>query len=92
MVPLHKLGVQFIYLGSNISSAERNVNLHIGKAWTAIDRLSTTGKSDLFDKIKREFFRAVNVSVLMYGCTNQNLTKHLKEKRSADCARMQRTT
>ena len=31
----------FIYLGSNISSTEIDVNVHIGKAWTAIDKLST---------------------------------------------------
>ena len=30
---------QFIYLGSNISSTESDVNIYIGKAWPAIDRL-----------------------------------------------------
>ena len=34
-----KLVDQFIYLGSNISFIESNVNTFIGKAWTAIDRL-----------------------------------------------------
>ena len=32
-----KLVDPFIYLGSNISSIESNVNLNIGKVWTAID-------------------------------------------------------
>ena len=34
-----KLVDQFIYLSSNISSTESNVNICIGKAWIAIDRL-----------------------------------------------------
>ena len=60
---------QFIYLGCNISSTESNINIRIGKTWTAIDRLSTILKSDLSDEIKREFFQIVGVSVLLYGCT-----------------------
>ena len=32
---------QFIYFGSNMSSTERNVNIHIGKVWTAIYSLVT---------------------------------------------------
>ena len=35
--------------------------MHIGKTKTAIDRLTTTRKSDLSDKIKLEFFYAVAV-------------------------------
>ena len=42
---------QFIYLGSNISSTDNNVNICIGKAWIAIDRLTTKWKSYLFNKI-----------------------------------------
>ena len=37
-------------VGSNISSTESSVSIHIGKAWIAIDRLSTIWKSELFDK------------------------------------------
>ena len=37
-----KLVDQFIYLGSNISSTESNVNICICKAGFAIDRLLTT--------------------------------------------------
>ena len=59
-----KLEHQFTHLGSNISSTESNVNIHIGKAWTAIHRLSTIEKSDLSDKIERDFFQAVTVTVL----------------------------
>ena len=48
---------QVTYLGSNISSTESDVKIHIGKARTAIERLPTIWKYDLFDKIKQEFFR-----------------------------------
>ena len=41
-----------MYLGSNISSSESDVNIHIANAWTDIDRLSIIKKSDLSDKIK----------------------------------------
>ena len=39
------------------------------KAWTAIDRLSILWKSDLTDKMKRSFFQAAVLSILLYGCT-----------------------
>ena len=56
-----KLGDHFTHLSSNISSTENNVNIHIGKVWTDIDRLTILGKSDLEEKIKQEFFQAVHV-------------------------------
>ena len=60
---------QFIYLSSNISSTESNVNICIGKVRTAIDRLLIIWKSDLSDKIKLEFFQTVAMSVQLYGST-----------------------
>ena len=44
---LLKLVEQFIYFGSNISSTERDINIRIGKAWIAFDRLSIIWKFDL---------------------------------------------
>ena len=52
-----------IYLGSNISSTESDVNIRIAKFWIAIDRLSIIRKSDLSDKIKQDFFLDVSVPV-----------------------------
>ena len=43
-----KLVDQFIYLSSNISSTESNVNIFIGKTRTAIDRLLIIQKPDLW--------------------------------------------
>ena len=56
------------------------VNTRRAKAWTAINRVSVIWKSDLTDKIKRSFFQAVIVSILLYGCTTWTLTKHMEKK------------
>ena len=58
------------------------------KAWTAIARLSTIWKSDLTDKIKRSFFQAAVVSILLYGCTTWTLTKRLEKKIDGNYTRM----
>ena len=52
-----KLEDKFTYLGSNVSSTEIDINTRLAKAWTAIDRLSVIGKSNMTDKIKRSFFK-----------------------------------
>ena len=74
-----KLVDKFIYLGSNISSTESDVDICLANVWTAIDRLSVISKSDISNKIKWDFFQAVSVSILLYGGTTWTLTKH-KEK------------
>ena len=54
-----KLVVQIIYLGSNISSTESGICLRLVTAWNTINRLLLLWKSDLSEKIKRDFFQAV---------------------------------
>ena len=61
---------KFTYLGSSVSSTEKDIDTRLTKAWTAIDRLSIIWKSDLTDKMKRSFFQAAVVSTLLYGCTS----------------------
>ena len=69
-------------IGSNISSTESDsMHAYIVKAWTAIDRLLTTEKSDLLDKIKWEFFQTLALSVLLYDCTFLTLMKSLWGKK-----------
>ena len=63
------------YLGSSISSTKKDIDTRLIKAWTAINRLSIIWKSDLTDKMKRSFFQAAVVSILLYGCTTWMLTK-----------------
>ena len=75
-----KLVDKFTYLGSSVSSNEKDIDTRLTKAWTAIDRLSIIWKSDLTDKMKRSFFQAAVVSILLYGCTTWTLTKRPEKK------------
>ena len=47
-------------------------------------------KSDLTNKMKRSFFQAAVVSILLYGCTTWTLTKRLKKKLDGNYTRMLR--
>ena len=85
-----KLVHKFTYLGSSVSSTEKDIDTRLRKSWTAIDRLSIIWKSDLTDKMKRCFFQAVVVSILLYGCTTWTLTKWLKKKLDDNYTRMLR--
>ena len=85
-----KLEDKFTYLGSSISSTEKDIDTRLTKAWAAIDRLSIIWKSDLIDKMKRSFFQAAVVSILLYGCTTWTLTKRLKKKLDGNYTRMLR--
>ena len=64
-----KLVDKFTYLGSIVSSTEKDIDTRLTKAWTAIDRVTIIRKSDLADKMKRSFFQAAVVSILLYGYT-----------------------
>ena len=75
-----KLVDKFTYLGSSVTSTEKDIDTRLTKAWTAIDRLSIIWKSDLTDKIKHSFFQAAVVLILLYGCTTWTLTKRLEKK------------
>ena len=87
---LLKLVHKLIYLSSHISSTESYVNICIHKGCTAVDKLTTIWKSNLFDKMKQEFFQAVAMTVLLYGCTTGILTKSLKKKLNGNHKRMLR--
>ena len=81
---------KFTYLGSSVSSTEKDINTRLTKAWTAIDRLSIIWKSDQTNKIKRSFFQAAVVSILLYGWTTWMLTKRLAKKLDGNYTRMLR--
>ena len=85
-----KLVDKFTYLGSSVSSTEKDIDTRLTKAYTAIDRLSIKWKSYLTDKMKRSFFQAAVVSILLYGCTTWTLTKRLKKKLDGNYTRMLR--
>ena len=83
-----KLVDRFTYLGSSFSSTEKDIHTRQAKAWTTIDSLSVIWKSGLTDKIKRSFFQAVVVSILLYGCTTWTLTKRLEKRLDGNYIRM----
>ena len=85
-----KLVGKFTYLGSSVSSTEKDINTRLTKAWTAIDKLSIIWKSDLTDKMKRILFQAAVVSMLLYGCSTWTLTKRLEKKLDGNYTRMLR--
>ena len=85
-----KLVDKFTYLGSSVSSTEKDIDMRLTKAWTAIDKLSIIWKSDLTDKMKHSFFQAAVMSILLYGCTTWTLTKRLEKKLDGNYTRMLR--
>ena len=82
-----KLVDKFTYLGSSVTSTEKDIDTRLSKAWTAINRLSIIWKLDLTDKMECSFFQA---SILLYGCTTWTLTKRLKKKLYGNYTRMLR--
>ena len=85
-----KLVDKFTYLGSSVSSTEKDIDMRLTKAWTAINRLWSIWKSDLTDKMKRSFFQAAVASILLYGCTTWILTKRLEKKLDSNYTRFLR--
>ena len=85
-----KLVDKFTYHGSSVPSTEKDIDTRLTKAWTVIDRLSIIWKSNLTDKMKRSFFQAAVVSILLYGCTTWTLTKRVLKKLDCNYTRMLR--
>jgi len=80
----------FTYLGSNIASTDKDVEIRIAKAWSTLNKLDSIWKSNLPDELKRNFFRATTGSVLLYGSTTWTLTKKLEKKLDGIFTRMLR--
>ena len=85
-----KLVDKFTYLGSSVSSTEKDIGTRLRKAWTAIDMLSIIWKSNLTDIMKRSLLLAVVVSILLYRCSTWTLTKRLEKKLDGNYIRMLR--
>ena len=85
-----KLVDTFTYLGSSVSSTDKDIDTRLTKAWTAIDKLLIIWKSDLTDKMKSSFFQAAVISILLYGCTTWTQTKQQEKKLDGNYTRMLR--
>ena len=56
----------------------------------AIIKVSVRWKSNLTDEMKRSFFQAMVVLILLYGCTTWTLTKRLEKKLNGNYTRILR--
>ena len=80
----------FTYLGSNIKSTDKDIQIRKAKAWAALNKLDKIWKSDLNINLKRNFFSAVVESVLLYGSTTWTLTKKQEARLDGCYTRMLR--
>ena len=48
----------FKYLGSYVASTNHDVNVRIVQAWAALNNMTSIWKSNLYVKLKKNFFRA----------------------------------
>ena len=80
----------FIYLGREIESTDKKIKIRIAKSWAALDKLSYIWKSPLCTTLKRNLFRAVVESVLLYGSEARTLTKKHEKKLDGTYTRMLR--
>ena len=87
---LLKVVKDFKYLGSYIASTEKDIEIRLGKAWGALNQLDDIWKSNLPNRLKRNFFRAAVESVLVYGSTAWTLTTALENKLDGAYTRMLR--
>ena len=55
----------FKYLGSWIQSSEKDMNIRIGQAWSALNKMMKVWKSNLKNHLKIGFFRVTVESVLL---------------------------
>ena len=69
-----------MYLVSQISSTERDVNIFLTKALNAFERLLIKWKSDKSQKIKWDFFQVVAASILAYEWTTWTPRKCMQNK------------
>ena len=77
-----KLVDKFTYLGCSVSSTETS---RYGQLLIAY---RSYGSQTLTDKMKRSFFQAAVMSLLLYGCTTWMLTKHMEKKLDGNYTRM----
>ena len=84
------LNIHFWTVIKCVLKKKKDIDTRLTKAWTVIDKLSIIWKSNLTDKMKRSFFQAAVVSILLYGCTTCTLTKRLEKKLDGNYTRMLR--
>ena len=80
----------FKYLGSWIATSKKDMEVRIGLAWKALNKMRTVWKSNLKRSLKVQFFRAIVESVLLYGSETWTLTKAMGKRLNGAYTRMLR--
>ena len=80
----------FKYLGSYVVSTAHDIDIRLEKAWGALNETDKIWKSELPENLKRNFFRAIVESVLIYGAITWTLTSSLEKKLDGSYTRMLR--
>ena len=88
LVTLVHIQYKFTYLGSSVSSTKKEIDTRLTKACRANESLSVIWKSDLTDKMKRNFFQGAIESILLYRCTTWTLTKRMEKRLDGNYTRM----
>ena len=80
----------FKYLGSYISSTEKDIRVRKGQAWRALHDLKKMWQSGMTDSLKRELFVATVESILLYGSEAWTLTSEQEARLDGCYTRMLR--
>ena len=70
----------YVYLGSFISSSEKDFNTRKGMAWSSCNDMHQIWTSQLPKSIKLEIFRATVEPILLYGSDTWTLSKKLERR------------
>ena len=70
----------YVYLGSYISSSEKDFNTRKGKAWAACNAMNKIWSSNLDNDFKLKIFKAAIEPILLYGSETWTLFKKLERR------------
>ena len=77
---LLKMVSDYVYLGSYISSSEKDFMTRKGMAWTACNALHKIWTSNLSRDFKLKIFKAAIEPILLYGSETWTLSKRLEKR------------
>ena len=80
----------FTHLGSWIQSSEKDMNIRIGQAWSALNKMMKVCKSNLKNHLQIGFFRATVKSVLLYGAECWTMTGKMRNRLDGTYTKMLR--
>ena len=80
----------FKYLGLWIADSKKDMEVRIGLAWKALNKLDKIWKSKLQRKLKIQFFRYTVEIVLLYGAESWTLTNEMSRTLDGTYTRMLR--